>query len=133
MSVLALLGRQLEALPAVRLAAAFGSVGRGDERKGSDVDLGLLLEPDSAAVRQEVEAALARATERDIDVVYLNEAPPLLRFEVSRDGRLLVERGAHEWSDFRAHAMIDWWDWAPTARRIADAAIARLRERVSDG
>ena len=78
-------------------------------------------------------AALARATGRQVDVVRLNDAPPLLRFEIARDGRLLLERTAHAWIDFRAKAMIDWWDWAPTARALHAAAISRLREKLAHG
>ena len=136
MSVSPLLERlreRLEELPLVRLAAAFGSVARGEERADSDVDLGLVLDGDTSAARREVEAALGRAAGRAVDVVYLDEAPPLLRFEVSRDGVLLLERRAHEWADFRAKAMIDWWDWAPTARRIEAELIRRLREKAASG
>jgi predicted nucleotidyltransferase len=131
-----LLDRLREALadlPTVRLAAVFGSVARGEERPGSDMDVGVRLEPDSSALRQEVEAALGRAAGREVDVVYLDEAPPLLRFEIGADGIVLVERQPHAWSDFRMRAMIDWWDWAPTAKRIEDAAIRRLRASVADG
>jgi hypothetical protein len=39
-------------------------------------------------------------------------------------------RDPGDWADFRARAMIDWWDWAPTARMINDAAIRRLQEKV---
>jgi hypothetical protein len=56
-----------------------------------------------------------------------------VRFEIARDGRVLVERTAHAWVDFRAQAMIDWWDWAPTARAIYAAGIRRLRERTANG
>jgi hypothetical protein len=27
--------------------------------------------------------------------------------------------------------MIDWWDWAPTARSINDEALRRLREKLA--
>jgi uncharacterized protein len=119
--------------PAVRLAAAFGSVARGQERPQSDVDVGVLLSPDTSELRAGLEAALGRAAGRELDLVVLDSAPPLLRFEVARDGVLLLERSPHLWADFRARAMIDWWDWAPTARMIQDAAIARLRERSDPG
>jgi len=118
-------------LPAVRLAAVFGSVARGEERPGSDVDVGVRLDPDSSALRQEIEAALGRAAGREVDVVFLDEAPPLLRFEIGSDGIVLVERQPHAWSDFRARSMIDWWDWAPIAKRIEDAALRRLRASVA--
>jgi predicted nucleotidyltransferase len=133
MSLLDQLRAPLADLPAVRLAVVFGSIARGDERPGSDVDVGVRLNPDSAALRQEVEVALGRAAGREVDIVFLDEAPPLLRFEIATDGIVLVERQPHAWSDFRMHAMIDWWDWAPTARMIDDAAIRRLRASVADG
>jgi hypothetical protein len=66
-------------------------------------------------------------------VVRLDVAPPLLRFEITRDGRVLFERTPHAWSDFRARAMTDWWDWAPTARFLNAAAVARLRAAVASG
>jgi hypothetical protein len=61
-----------------------------------------------------------------VDLVLLDTAPPLLRFEIARGGVLLLERSPGLWSDFRARAMVDWWDWAPMARRFAAAAMTRL-------
>jgi uncharacterized protein len=131
MALLEKLRAVLQAIPAVRLAAAFGSVARGADRCHSDVDLALRLEPDSPELRLKIEAELGRTAGREVDLVYLGNAPPLLRFEIARDGVLLVARAPHDWPDFRARAMIDWWDWAPTARRINEAAIQRLREKVA--
>jgi hypothetical protein len=56
-----------------------------------------------------------------------------LRFEIARGGLVLVERRAHAWADFKARATIDWWDWAPTARRVHRAAARRIGRRVGDG
>jgi predicted nucleotidyltransferase len=109
----------------------FGSCARGTTRAGSDVDLGVAGLPVSRLAA--LESALARAAGRPVDLVDLTTAPPLLRFEIARDGRVIVERVAHAWSDFRARAMVDWWDWAPTARIFHRAAASRLRAAVSDG
>lgn len=126
--------RQLfEEMPDVELAVLFGSFARGRERPDSDVDLGLILDESTTGRRASIEAAVHRAARRKVDVVYLDEAPPLLRFEIARDGVPLVERRPHRWADFRVRAMHDWWDWAPYARRLDDAAIGRLRDRVADG
>ncbi len=130
MELLEKLREALQAFPAVRLAAAFGSVARGSEHARSDVDLALLLEPDTRELRQKIEADLGRAAGREVDLVFLDTAPPLLRFEIASDGVLLLARDRDDWVDFRAHAMIDWWDWAPTARLISEAAIRRLREKA---
>jgi predicted nucleotidyltransferase len=116
--------------PAVRLAALFGSQARGEERAGSDIDIGLVLDPDTPELRVRIEAGLGRAAGREIDLVFLDSAPPLLRFEIARDGILLVARHRDDWVDFRTRAMLDWWDWAPTARLIHEAAVRRLREKA---
>jgi predicted nucleotidyltransferase len=129
------LREQLAELPDVRLAAAFGSVARGEQRPESDLDLALLLDSDSIPIprRWEIEAALGRTAGREVDFVYLNEAPPLLRFEIARDGVLLLERNPGDWVDFRARAMIDWWDWAPTARMITRTILRRQKEKLERG
>lgn len=124
------LGKQLEAFPAVRLAAVFGSVARGTAHARSDVDLALRLDPDSTALRQEIEVTLARSLDRPVDVVYMDAASPLLRFEITRDGVLLKESRPYEWADFKVQAMRDWYEWKPYADRLFAAALARLRARV---
>lgn len=131
MDILQRLRDVVAAFPAVRLAVAFGSVARGDDNAQSDADIALLLEPDTRPLRIEIEAELGRAAGREVDLIFLDTAPPLLRFEIASDGVLLAARHRNDWVDFRTRAMIDWWDWAPTARLIDDAAIRRLREKVS--
>jgi predicted nucleotidyltransferase len=124
------LGKQLEAFPAVRLAAVFGSEARGTAHARSDVDLALRLDPDSAALRQEIEVTLARALDRPVEVISMDAASPLLRFEITRDGVLLKESRPYEWADFKVQAMRDWYEWKPYADRLFAAALERLRARV---
>ena len=124
---------RIATLPAVRLAVLFGSTARGKAGPRSDVDLGVLLDPDTRDHRLHVEAELGRAAGREVDVIYLNEAPPLLRFEISRDGVLLFEKEDGLWTDVKVRAMVDWWDWAPYARMFTAAAVRRLREKVKHG
>ena len=116
----------------MRLAVLFGSTARGQSGPDSDLDVGVLFEAGQESTAG-LEVALARATGRRLDLVGLDTAPPLLRFEIARDGRLLLERTPHAWADFRARAMTDWWDWAPTARLFHAAAASRLRGALADG
>jgi predicted nucleotidyltransferase len=113
----------------IALAVLFGSRARGDERRVSDTDVAVLLLDDSLERRRDVEAALGRAAGTSIDIVFLNTAPPQLRFEIARDSKVLVEREPHLWADFQARAMIAWWDWAPTARMLHSIAAEHLREQ----
>jgi uncharacterized protein len=132
MAVAATLRAVLEQVPAVRLAVLFGSAATGTERPGSDLDVGVSVAP-GAERSPSIGVALERAAGRPVDLIWLDQAPPLLRFEIARDGVLLVERVPHGWADFRAHAMIDWWDWAPTARMMHRVAAARLKDEARRG
>jgi predicted nucleotidyltransferase len=135
MSVIELLRRTAEALAGVDLLVVFGSAARGADRPRSDVDVGVRvrLRNDSPAARRAVERVLGRSLRREVDVVYLDEAPPLLRFQIAREGVLIRQAAPHLWSDFRARAMLDWWEWAPTFRMINDAGLRRLRRQAGGG
>ena len=121
----------LETDESVVLAVLFGSGARNELRPTSDLDVGVL--GTVAGRLAALQVSLERATGRTVDLIALETAPPLLRFEIARDGIVLVERTPHLWSDFKMHAMIDWWDWAPTARLFQQAAVARLRSGGSRG
>jgi predicted nucleotidyltransferase len=127
------LERILAGFPAVRLAVLFGSAARGTDNARSDVDLGVFLEEDDPSQLWPIDVAAAGAVRRTIDLVDLRRAPPLLRFAVARDGRPLIEREEGEWPRFKARAMLDWWEWAPYARRFNALAAQRLREEVRRG
>ena len=114
--------------PDVRLAVVFGSTARGTPARRSDLDLGIMGVPASRLPALAVR--LARMAGREVDLIPLDTAPPLLRVEIARDGILLLERDPGLWSAFRARAMVDWWDWAPLARRFGAAAVARLESKA---
>lgn len=116
----------------VRLAVLFGSAARGKVSADSDLDVGVSLDQ-GIDFSTTLGVMLERAAGRPVDLVRLDEAPPLLRFEIARDGLVLVERAPDAWAEFRAHAMIDWWDWAPTARMMHEAMAARLRQEAGRG
>lgn len=126
------LTRVLEATPAVRLAVLFGSAAIGRLRPGSDVDIGVIVDGPLDQLTP-LAVALERATGRRVDLVPLAGAPPLLRFEIARHGNVLLQRHPDEWADFRARAMLDWWDWAPAARKMHAVMIARLRQEAASG
>ncbi len=118
----------LDGFPAVRLAVLFGSVARGDATPRSDVDVAVLFEQDDPGQLWDVDVAVAGALRRTIDLVDLRRAPPLLRLEIAREGRPVVEREDGAWVRFKARAMLDWWDFAPLARRFRELTARRLRQ-----
>lgn len=113
----------------IDLCVLFGSRATGRARPGSDIDIAVLLPDDSPAARRRTEIDLQRALGGNADVTFLAGAPPQLRFEIARSGLLAFERQPGLWVRERARAMVDWWDWAPVARRIHAAGVERLRKR----
>ncbi len=131
MEIVDRLRRVLDGRSGVRLAVLFGSTATKRRRSGSDVDVGVLLDTEADLPALGVE--LERTTGARVDLVPLDSAPPLLRFEIARDGIVLAARDPREWPEFRARAMIDWWDWAPTARMMHAVAAERMREEAGRG
>ena len=127
----AVLASALAAEPGLRLAVLFGSAARDEAGDRSDLDVAV-IGPDQGHLSP-LEVRLARATGRQVEVVSLEAAPPLLRFEIAREGRVLVESQPHLWTDFKVRAMVDWWDWAPTQRMLDRAAMARVRAEAEGG
>lgn len=98
----ALLSTLVEALrkqPNVRLAVLFGSLARGEEGRGSDVDLLVRLRRDDYRARGELVAGLESEGGRRVQVFSLEQAEeaPLLLTDVLREGRVLVDRDG-DWS-----------------------------------
>lgn len=79
----------------VRLAVLYGSVARGDEDAGSDLDVLVALTDDEPAAAIDLAARLSRVGDRDADVARLDrieKSAPLLLDRVLDEGRVLVDR-----------------------------------------
>ena len=69
----------------ILVAYLFGSYARGVETLQSDADIAVLLSevPEKhLEYYLHLERKLAEALEKDVDLVFLNDAPPLLKYQV---------------------------------------------------
>ena len=125
-SLLAGLRRALRTEPNVAMAVLFGSVARGGEAPGSDVDVLVdLRDPDRFRMLA-LELRLSNALGRDVHLVRLADAQrdPLLLAEVLGDGRVLSDRH-HRWRRLdRESARV---------RRLADHELATRAQAAIDG
>ena len=64
----------------------------------------------------------------DVDAVVLNEAPPLLAFEVLDRGRILYDPDDRRRVEFQVKTLREYRDTAPLRRMLAEALARRLRE-----
>ena len=114
-------------------AYLFGSLAEETDHHLSDVDVALLLpyktdRETAFDTRLRVAAALEKLCQRSVDVVILNHAPPLLRFQVVQRGRVLMERDSATRCLFQARTMSEYYD----AQRYLDYQFSHLIRRIRE-
>ena len=114
----------------MRLAFLFGSsVTRGVEA-ARDIDVAIAFaRPVSLLEQCELGAQLEQAVGREVDLVELDEASTLLRWEVVRDGIVLWARDGRDLADFRARVPLEYFDLQPYLEREA-AGLRRVLEKA---
>lgn len=104
--------------PDVIVAYLFGSVARGQGDHFSDVDIAVLLDERVPAsrhseMRLQFAADLAPFADREVQVVDLAYASPVLKMQVLREGRLLHARTEGERIAFEVDAAQRYYDTQP--------------------
>ena len=119
----------------VLAAYVFGSVVAGRTRKDSDIDVAVLLGEDISRSRMfqyrlnlmaDFGAALHRL---DVDVVILNEAPPLLAHRVLSKGKLVFERSASARIRFQVATANRYADMVPAF----ETYLTYLKKSIREG
>ena len=127
--VTARLGGALKARTEVRLAFLFGSsVSRGVE-SADDLDLAVVFTRPLALLEQcQLATQLEEAAGREVDLIDLDSASTLLRWEVVRTGIPVFVRDAAALVDFRARVPLEYFDLLPFLEREA-AGLREVLER----
>jgi uncharacterized protein len=118
----------LESGPRLRLAVLFGSRAMERARPGSDVDLAIVpWDPhlslwDEGALASRVEEAIGC----DVDLVRLDLAPTLLRWEIIKHGIPIVAASPDEWTKLLVRVLSEHADYAPSADRAARALVRHV-------
>ena len=117
--------------PRLRLLVLFGSHATGRTRASSDVDIGIVpLEADMPFGEElALASTLSAATGTEVDIVRLDDVPPLLGREVARSGVCVFEVSPGVFAAWRAGAMSRWFDFDET---IAPHR-ARFLQRLAAG
>jgi uncharacterized protein len=113
----------LKAGPPLRFAMLFGSVAASTDRADSDVDIAIYPEDPNLPLRDELalQTELARVCGRQVDLVRLDHAPTLVRWQVIRHGRVIVERAPFAAARFIAGSIAEYLDFAPAFEHATEA------------
>jgi len=119
----AILNRALQKRDEVRIVYLFGSRASGTVNNISDIDIGVLLNEDFVkesvyGYRADLTAELVSLLRTDkVDLVVLNQAPPLLSHRVVRDGIVLHCKDESERIAFEVKMLNRFLDTAPLRER----------------
>jgi hypothetical protein len=120
--------------PSISSAYLFGSVAEGRAHRESDVDVGVLLSWVSHSTRAErfdvglrLCSALQGQLAREVDLVVLNDAPPLLGRHVVARGRRIVCRDARADHEYVRDVQLRAADLEPWLRRLRELKLAAIR------
>jgi predicted nucleotidyltransferase len=117
-------------------AYLFGSHARGAGQAHSDIDIAVFIDEDKVGsgrfgYRSELTAALMSGLgTNSVDIVILNDAPPLLYHRVLRDGTRLFSRDLRATTTREGRALSRYCDFAPQLAKID--AILRTRRTVAE-
>jgi len=118
-------------------AWVFGSVARGEEGSGSDLDLAVLLacDTDAEAARP---ALWALSLELEpcspsgrVDVLVLGTQGPVLVHRILSEGVLVRDADRERRVEFEGRATVDYLDWKPTHDIAMRSALDGLRDRFA--
>jgi len=119
----------------IEAAYVFGSVVTGRLRPDSDVDVAVLVSQkvmrrDPFRYRLELMADLTAVLKRDdVDLILLNQAPPLLAHRVLKKGRLIFERSASARVAFQVRTVNRYLDTVP----MRDLYLTYLKKHAREG
>jgi predicted nucleotidyltransferase len=134
-AVLDTLRERLERRPEILEAYLFGSHARGEAAAHSDLDIAVYVDRErlppapwgyAAELITDLMAGLGL---NQLDVVVLNDAPPLLYHRVLRDGERLLSRDLAATTTREGYAYSRYCDYLPQLRKI-DRELAR---RLANG
>jgi len=124
----------LEGEEGVLVVYLFGSMARGGRTADSDIDIAILLaEPrrPSLELYLRLRDEFSKRLGGEVDLVILNEAPPLLKYQVIRHGKLLYCRDERARVEFEARAQDEYLDFSRAAERYGECLLRYLmRKRI---
>jgi predicted nucleotidyltransferase len=108
-------------------AYIFGSYVTGNIRRNSDIDIGIYLEKKMGPKEYlKIKMDLTEACGREVDLVILNDATPLLRYEIYKNNMLLFTRDKVIESNYKVKTLFEYND----VKRYLDMSYKKTIERL---
>jgi len=117
----------------VMFAYIFGSVARGTAHGLSDVDIAVYLRDPSTESYLKLLGRLPTRACKELDVVLLNTAPPLLCYRIIKEGKLLFARDRSLLSSFIYTNLLEALEIKESMEPIRREKVRRIVNAAGDG
>ncbi len=109
----------------------FGSHATGLEHGKSDIDIGVVFEKDHSRDHLKIYTQLYELfseifPDKEIDIVFLEEAPLSLQFEAIKYGKVLYEKNVKIRLDYEEKTMLKYADFLPLEEEMNRVIIERI-------
>jgi predicted nucleotidyltransferase len=101
----------------------FGSTAKGKEHAFSDIDIAILLKEPSIDKTMRIHSFLTEVFGDRVDTLLLNFAPPILRYQVVKNGLRVLSNDENARISFEARALSEGLD--------EDFLIAKVRKTIA--
>lgn len=106
------LTEHLKAYPAIEFAILFGSQAQGKAKSESDLDIAIYLNRTlSLEEYLTLNLQLEEISGREVDLIILNEASPLLKHQVMKNRKVLFIRNFDLYADFREKTIDEYQEF----------------------
>lgn len=115
--------------PDISAVYLFGSEASGLSNEQSDVDVAILFRRNKGVSRDkrlEIEDNLIALLKREVDLVVLNDASPILRMQVLKKGKKIVEHNRKDANSFFVQTLNEYDD-LKRVRSVIEKSIERGR------
>ena len=112
-------------------AYIFGSFVTGTYRNDSDIDLAIFINENiSFDEYMEIKMKLTEVCKKEIDLIILNSATTLLKFEIYKNHILLFTRDKNKESGFKVRTLFEYNDMKRYLDLSYESTIERLKKEV---
>lgn len=112
-------------------AYIFGSYAQNSIRENSDIDIAIYLKKNIDIYTYiEIKMNLSEVLKREVDLVILNNAPPLLKYEIYKNNILIFSRDKTLESKYKVKTLFEYNDVKRYLNLSYDKTIERLKKEV---
>jgi len=108
------------------LAYIYGSTAREKEHPFSDIDIAILLKEPSIDKTIKIHSILTDSLGEKVDTLLLNLAPPILRYQVIKNGIRIISKNEEARIAFESRALSEGLDENFLITKVKDAITKRL-------